>query len=339
MIDPAGKARLGRSRVEVCRLGFGSAPLGGLLRATSEDDASTAVDAALAAGLTYFDTAPQYGGGLAELRLGQALRRISRDRIVISSKVGKLVRPLTGDAPSTPGFVGAPPHEIVYDYSYDGVKRSLDASLERLGTDRVDILLIHDINRKYHGERVHERCEEAIAGACKALSDLRRQGVIGAFGPATKDLDIACTFVERADVDCVMLPARLTLLDQSANDELIPLCARRGVSILAAAPFDSGILATGPVVGATYDYQPASDAILRRAQQLARSCEDFGIPLPAAALQFPLRIAQVASVVTGMRSAKEVEANLGLVKQKIPGTFWDAILRLSRLNDASYGGL
>jgi D-threo-aldose 1-dehydrogenase len=325
VIDPIQKVRLGRSRVEVCRLGFGSAPLGGLLRATSDDDAAAAVDAALGAGLTYFDTAPQYGGGMAERRLGQALRRVPRDRVTISSKIGKLVRQLVANVPATAGFIGAPPHEIAYDYSYDGVRRSLDASLQRLETDHIDILLIHDINRKYHGERVYERCEEAIAGACKALTELRGQGVIGAFGPATKDLDIACTFVERVDVDCVMLPARLTLLDQSARDELIPICTRRGVSLLAAAPFDSGILATGPVPGATYDYEPASDSVLARARQIEDSCAKVGIPLPATALQFPLRHPQVASVVTGMRTAQEVAANLALVKQEIPETLWSSI--------------
>ena len=210
--------RVGKSRVEVCRLGFGSAPLGGLLRETSEQDATSAVAAAREAGLSYFDTAPQYGGGLSEQRLGHALQNVKRDDIVVSTKIGKLIVPLAAASAPTI-FVGAPPHEIVYDYSYDGVRRSLDASLKRLNLSRVDILLIHDVNRKYHGERVHERCEEATTGACKALVELREQGMIGAFGPATKDLDIACAIVKRVDVDCVMVPARLTLLDQSARAE------------------------------------------------------------------------------------------------------------------------
>jgi D-threo-aldose 1-dehydrogenase len=326
MIDPTARVQLGRSGVEVCRLGFGSAPLGGLLRATSEQDAGAAVSAALAAGLTYFDTAPQYGGGLAEQRLGQGLRAAMRDAIVVSTKVGKLVRLISGAPAQAVGFIGAPTHEIVYDYSYDGVMRSLEASLARLGIDRVEILLIHDVNRKYHGERVHERLEQAIAGACKALSALRARGVIGAFGTATKDLDIACAFVERSDLDCVMLPARYTLIDQSACDALIPACRRRNVSILAAAPFDSGILATGPIAGATYDYQPASAEILEKVRSIATVCERFGVPLPAAALQFPLRDAAVASVVTGMRSAPEVGRNIELLRYPIPEAFWEAMI-------------
>jgi D-threo-aldose 1-dehydrogenase len=338
MIDPLAKAPLGQSRVEVCRLGFGSAPLGGLLRETLEAEAAAAVGAALAAGLSYFDTAPQYGGGLAETRLGSALRGRPRDQIVVSTKIGKLVRPIAGAPPQTVGFIGAPAHQIDYDYSYDGVLRSLQESLNRLGISRIDFLLIHDVNRKYHGDRVHERLEQAVAGACKALAELRAQRVIGAFGPATKDLDIACAFVERVDVDCVMLPARFTLLDQSACDQLIPLCQGRGIAILAAAPFDSGILATGPVPGATYDYQPASPAILDRVRRIVKVCREFDVALPAAAMQFPLRHPSVASVVTGMRTAAEVATNLSLLRAPIPGEFWRALVRPGLLRpDAAVG--
>jgi D-threo-aldose 1-dehydrogenase len=335
--DPGTKARLGRSRVEVCRLGFGSAPLGGLLRETLEQDAADALAAALAAGLTYFDTAPQYGGGLAERRLGAALQKLPRERITVSTKVGKLIRPLAQAPAPASMFKGAPAFDVVYDYSYDGTLRSLEASLARLGLDRVDIVLIHDVNRKYHGERVHERLEEAVAGACRALIRMREQGVIGAFGCATKDLDIACSFLERSDIDCLMLPARYTLLDQSAREELLPACVRRGVSVLAAAPFDSGILATGAVPGATYDYQPARQAIRERVEAIAALCAECGIPLAAAALQFPLRHPAVASVVTGMRSPGEVETNLDLMRRPVPEAFWTklAALPASRTGAAS----
>jgi D-threo-aldose 1-dehydrogenase len=319
--------QLGRSSVQVSRLGFGSAPLGGLLRETLAEDAAVAVATALDAGLCHFDTAPQYGGGLAERRLGAALGKASRERFVLSSKVGKIVV-LKPDAPAqTVGFIGAPAHEIVYDYSYDGVRRSLEASLNRLGLARVDIVFIHDINRKYHGDRVHERLEEALAGACKALADLRRQGIIRAFGPATKDLDIACAFAERADIDCLMLPARYTLLDQSAAGALLPLCLERGISVLAAAPFDSGILATGAIAGATYDYQPASAEVLSKVREIEAHCARFDIPIAAAALQFPLQHPAVASVVTGMRSAAEVRQNLELMRLPIPAEFWSTLQR------------
>ena len=325
MIEPTARVRLGRTALHVSRLGFGSAPLGGLLRATSDQDAAAAVETALAAGLSHFDTAPQYGGGLAEQRLGAALRKVARDRFVVSTKIGKIVRLTSNAPPQTVGFVGAPGHEILYDYSYDGVRRSLDASFERLGVDRVDIVFIHDVNRKYHAERVHERLEEALGGACKALAALRDQGVIKAFGPATKDVDIAAAFVERADIDCLMLPARYTMLDHSAAETLLPACLARGVAVVAAAPFDSGILATGAVAGATYDYQPASVDVMSRVKAIEALCARFQVPIAAAALQFPLQHPAIASVVTGMRSASEVRQNLQLMRTPVPADFWPAL--------------
>ncbi len=325
MIEPTATMRVGRTSAEISRLGFGTAPLGGLLRETSDGDAADAVEAALAAGLCHFDTAPQYGGGLSERRLGTALSKIAGDRFVLSSKVGKIVQ-LKPDAPAQiTGFVGAPAHDILYDYSYDGVRRSLDESLKRLGLDRVDILFIHDVNRKYHGARVHERLAEALTGACKALAELRSQGVIKAFGPATKDIDIACAFVERADVDCLMLPARYTMLNQSAADALFPMCLARGVSAIAAAPFDSGILATGAVDGATYDYAPAPPGIIARVKAIEALCARFQVPIAAAALQFPLRHPAVISVVTGMRSASEVRQNIELMRLPIEEEFWSRL--------------
>jgi len=259
---------------------------------------------------------------MSERRLGSVLRQVDRNRIVVSTKVGKIVRLRPNSPAQSVGFVGAPAHDIEYDYSHDGARRSLDASLERLGLDRVDIVLIHDVNRKYHGSHVHERLEEALAGACKALMDLRRQGVIKAFGPATKDIDIACAFVEHADVDCVMLPARYTLLDQTGAEKLLPRCLERRISVLAAAPFDSGILASGAVEGATYDYQLAPGPIIEKAKAIEALCARYKIPLAAAALQFPLRHAAVTSVVTDMRSAGEVRQNLELMRIPIDEGFW-----------------
>ena len=325
-IEPTDRVRLGRTAVEVCRLGFGSAPLGGLLRETSGEDAAAAVQAAFDAGLGYFDTAPQYGGGLAERRLGEALRGRPRAGFVLSTKVGKLVTPAgPGESARTGPFVGAPSHAIAYDYSYDGALRSLDESLRRLGTDRVDILLIHDVNRKYHGARVMERFEEARAGACRALRRLRDEGVIRAFGPALNDVDVSLRFVRETDADCIMLPRRYTLLDRSAEAELLPLCRERGVGVLVAAPFDSGILATGAVPGATYDYRPAAPEVVRAVEGIERVCAAFGVPLRAAALQFPFRHPAVASVVAGMRSRSEVEASVAAMRVAIPGDLWAAL--------------
>jgi D-threo-aldose 1-dehydrogenase len=327
LIDPAERVPLGRSGLSVSRLGFGSAPLGGLFRATSGADARAAVDAAWSAGLRYFDTAPQYGSGLAEQRLGAALRGRARDSYVLSSKVGKLLRDAgTGISPSAL-FKEALQRDVVFDYSYDGTLRSLAESLERLGLSHIDVLLIHDVNRKYHGDQVNARLDEALAGACRALARLRDERVIGAFGPALNEVDIALRFVAEADVDCVMLPARYTLLDQSAARELLPACAARDVGVLIAAPFDSGILATGARPDAPYNYAPAAADVLDRVARLEAVCARFDVPLAAVALQFPLRHPAVTSVVTGMRSAGEVDANLSLIRMRLPGELWGELQR------------
>lgn len=323
MIDPVERVPLGRREVWVSRLGFGSAPLGGLLRETSAADAQDAVDAAWEAGLRSFDTAPQYGGGLAEQRLGAALACRPRTELTLSSKVGKLIVLDAGAPPSI--FAGASPHRIAYDYSYDGVMRSLEASFRRTGLGRFDIVLIHDVNRKYHGDRVLARLDEALAGACRALRSLREQGVIGAYGPAGNEIDITLRFVREADIDCLMLPGRFTLLDRSAAAELLPSCQARGIGVLLAAPFESGILATGAVPGATFSYAPADPAVLRRVVVLAGLCRAYGIPLAAASLQFPLRHPAITSVVAGMRSRAEVEANLALMRTPIPQALWDVL--------------
>jgi D-threo-aldose 1-dehydrogenase len=329
MSDPTARTRLGRSRIEISRLGFGSAPLGGLLRETREDDALDAVRTALAQGLRYFDVAPQYGGGLAERRLGQALRDVPRDSYVLSTKVGKIVEDVPDGAAATTGFVGAAPHLITYDYSYDGVMRSFEASLDRLGLDRVDILLIHDVNRKYHGEQVMLRFEEAKAGACRALVKLRDEGVIAAFGPALNEVDVALRFVRETDVDCIMLPRRYTPLDSSSAAELLPLCKSKQVGVLVAAPFDSGILATGAVPSATYNYQPAAPEILARVKAIETLCDEFGVPLQAVALQYALQNDAVTSVVTGMRSGQEVSQNIASMRVPIPPDFWARLVSIS----------
>ncbi len=325
MADPVARAPLGRTQVNVSRLGFGSTGLGGLFRASSDADAVATIDAAWEAGLRHYDTAPQYGSGLAESRVGLGLQPRPRGEFVLSTKIGKLLRPV---AKAPDGiFVGAPPFEVTYDYSYDGAMRSLEASLKRLGVARVDVLLIHDVNRKYHGARVMERLDEALAGACRALAKLRDEGVIGAFGPALNEVDVNLQFAARAPIDCIMLPARYTLLDQSAANELLPLCAQRKISVMVAAPFDSGILATGAVIGATYNYQPATPEILARVAKIERVCRDHGVALAAAALQFPLRHPAIANVVTGMRTPGEVAQNLALMRADIPDALWATLAR------------
>lgn len=326
MSNASEQVAVGRAGLRVCRLGFGCAPLGGLLRQTTEQDAHAAVHAALSAGLRYFDVAPQYGGGMAERRLGAALRPVPRDEVVLSSKVGKLIEAMPeGSGHGQSIFVGAPSHRIAYDYSFDGTMRSLDASLERLGTSRLDIVLIHDINRKYHGDDVMRRLNEALSGACRALRRLREQGAIGAYGCALNEIDVALRFVDDGAVDCIMLPQRYTLLDRSAESRLLPRCIAADVKVLVAGPFDSGILATGAVPDATYNYQPAPSGIMAQVRAMESVCRDFGVPLRAAALQFPLRHPVVASVVTGMRSPGEVNDNVAAMSLDIAEDLWPAL--------------
>ena len=319
MTDGAEIVRLGRTNLTVTRLGVGGTPLGNLFREEEDGRLASALERAWASGLRYFDTAPQYGSGLSERRLGNMLAKKPRDSFVLSTKVGKLLVPSSSGRPPAGIFANGLPFDIAYDYSFDGTLRSISESLDRLGLSRIDIVLIHDVNRKYHGESgVWQRFAEARDGACRALRRLREEGVIGAYGSATKDLDVNLRYLAETDIDCIMQPARYTLLDRSAGEELFPRCVEKGVSVLIAGAFDSGILATGPVAGATYDYQPAPADVLVRAGRMEAACASHGVPLAAAALQFPLSHPAVASVVTGVRSAAEVDANLALMRTPIP---------------------
>jgi D-threo-aldose 1-dehydrogenase len=288
-------------------------------------DAGTAVQAALAAGVTYFDTAPLYGHGLSEHRLGEALREVPRDTFVLSTKVGRLLRPARGAQPSDGLFANALPFDYVYDYSRDGTRRSLEDSLQRLGLARVDIALIHDVVPRWHGADYERRFRESMEGAYPALAELRAAGVVRAIGVGVKDWDVCLRYLGAGDFDCVMLAGQYTLLCQDALAELLPHCARAGVDVLLAAPFNSGILATGAVPDARYFYQPASPEILARTRRLETVCRRHGVTLAAAALQFPLAHAAVASVVAGARSRAEVDGNVELVRRPIPPAFWQEL--------------
>jgi len=244
----------------------------------------------------------------------------------LSTKVGRLLQPVAGG--SAPGVCsGASPFEIAFDYSYDGTLRSLEQSLQRLGTNVVDIVLIHDVNRRWQGDLVEQRYREAMEGAHRALCDLRAAGTIKAFGVGVNDCDILLRFAADGDFDCFMLAGRYTLLDHTALDRLMPECARRGISVLMAAPFNSGILATGARPGATFFYAEAGHEIVERTRRIEAVCARHHIAIAAAALQFPLAHPAVASVVTGMRSKEEVVANLAHCHATISPDFWDELKR------------
>jgi D-threo-aldose 1-dehydrogenase len=301
--------------VLVNELGFGSAAIGGLYKATTETEAKNAIDSAWAAGIRYFDTAPHYGLGLSESRLGAALKVRPRADFVISTKVGRLLVPNANPQGTdiASGFDVPDDLERVNDYSRDGVHRSLEASLARLDLDRVDIVFIHDPD---------EFVEQALREALPALIELRDQKVVGAIGVGMNQWEALHRFVLECDLDVVMVAGRWTLLDRSALP-LLEACDQRGVSVLSAAPFNSGILASASLGDeVTFNYLKAPQHTVAAARRLAAVCERYGTTLPAAALQFPLRHESVAAVVTGMRSGTEVEEDVELFMSTIPEDAW-----------------
>jgi D-threo-aldose 1-dehydrogenase len=304
---------LGRSGATVSRIGLGTAPLAGLFSAVGDEQATATLDAAWTAGLRYFDTAPHYGAGLAERRLGTFLADTGRPRaeFTVSTKVGRLLVP--GDAAlGDEAFHGDRGLVRVRDYSAEGVYRSLAESLERSGLEAFDTVLIHDPD---------DHWEEAVTGAYPALARLRDQGAVRAIGAGMNQTAMLTRFVTETDLDCVLVAGRYSLLDRSAAEVLLPLCAEREVGVLVGGVFNSGILAD-PSPGATYDYAPASDDVLRRARSLAERCAAHGVPLAAAALQFPLRHPAVTGVVLGARSPLEVTENIAHAAAKIPAELW-----------------
>jgi D-threo-aldose 1-dehydrogenase len=297
---------------------LGCAPLGNLFSAVSEEDAAATIDAAWDAGVRLFDTAPLYGNGLSERRLGATLATRPRDEYVLSTKVGRLLRePLAGAALDTI-FADAPQLDPVFAYSRDAVLRSIDESLVRLGLDRIDIVHVHDPDD-------HE--DEALAGAFPTLIELRDQGVIGAVGCGMNQWQMLDRFVDRVDLDCVLLAGRYSLLDRSGAEVLLPHCAERGVGVVLGGVFNSGLLAD-PHHNTTYDYASAPDALVARAQAMARACSENGVSLTAAALQFALRHPAVSAVVVGARSADEISADVAAAAAPIPDDLWDTLAAL-----------
>lgn len=304
--------------VQLPVLGFGAAPIGNLYRQVPEQDAVDAVTAAWEGGIRYFDTAPHYGLGLSERRLGIVLAGQDRSSYVLSTKVGRLLRPNPSpQGTDTEGFDVPDDLYRVRDYSRDGVLRSIEESLKRLGTDRIDIVYIHDPDDYW---------TEAIEGAAPALTALRDEGVIGAWGAGMNQSHMLHRFVTETDIDVVMLAGRYTLLEQGAAAGLLPACLERQVGVVNVGVFNSGLLSKErPAPDATYNYAPAPPELLDRANLLADICESHGTTLPAAALQFPYRHHAVTSVVLGMRTPDQVKQNLDLAAQTVPESLWDEL--------------
>jgi D-threo-aldose 1-dehydrogenase len=313
---PQRLRRLGTSPVFVTELSLGGAAIGNLFSAVDDVTARATVDAAWDGGIRTFDTAPHYGLGLSERRLGDALRHRPRDDYVVCTKVGRLLAPASPPYQRDPGGFAVPAtHSRVLDFTGDGVRRSLTDSLDRLGLDQVDIALIHDPDD--HGE-------QALREAYPALEQLRSQGCVRAIGVGMNQAEMLTRFVTDTDIDLVLIAGRYTLLDQSAADTLLPAALDRGVSVIAGGVFNSGVLAA-PRAGATYEYEAAPDSLLARARALEAACAQFGVPLRAAAARFPLRHPAVASVLIGARSAAEITDAMRLRELEIPEALWDAL--------------
>jgi D-threo-aldose 1-dehydrogenase len=328
MITAAAPVRIGRTNLFAPRVGLGTAVLGNFQQAISDDDAVAVIEQALADGVRYLDTAPLYGHGLAEQRVGRAIAKTPRENLIVSTKVGRLLRE---DAPrddsqyvdGVPYYLDVPSTGPVWDFSYDGIRRSVEESLQRLGIDRVDVLHLHDPD---------EHLAEAGSTAYRALHDLRAEGMVQAIGAGMNNSRPLAELVRECDLDVVLLAGRYTLLDQSAMNDLIPLCEQRGVSVVIGGVLNSGIL-VDPAPGAHFNYRPADDDILAKASAIQAICRKYEVPMAAAALQFPLAHPRVCTVLVGPRTIDELQTDLSLFDVEIPPRLWADLRRDALLDD------
>ncbi len=311
--------------IQFTEIGFGAAPLGNLYRAISEKEAQDTLIAAWKAGIRYFDTSPQYGLGLSETRLNHFFRGKPRDKYVLSTKVGRRLKVVPPDKRLGIGkFFDVPSRGEIYDYTYDGVMRSLEDSLERLGLDRVDIVYVHDLDVYTHGSQAtrDRYIEELMKSGYRALAEMRDQKVIKAFGAGVNEWEACQILAERGDFDLFLLAGRYTLLEQTALDSFLPLCEKRGIGIVLGAPYNSGILASGAKPGAFYNYSPAPKEILKRVAEIEKIVKKHRVKLPEAALRFPLVHPTVVSIIPGAQRPAEVTLNMRTLAKKIPKALW-----------------
>ena len=323
---------LGRSGLRVSILGFGCAPLGDLYDLLDDDVALNAIAAAARAGVTLFDVAPLYGRGLAEHRLGTVLKRLARDSFVLSTKVGRWLKPAPG-GPTTPTRArGGLSFDVMIDYSYDGTMRAFEQSLHRLALPSVDIALIHDVDVWTHGDAIEDRFKEAMNGAYRALDELRRAGVVKAIGVGVNESAMCVRFARAGDIDAVLLAGRYSLLEQPALADFLPLALEKGIGVMLGGVFNSGILATGAVEGAKYNYRPAPAEILDRVRRIDKVCASHGVALPVAAMQFALGHPAVSSLVIGAVAPAEVMRNVAALTEPVPGSLWAELKRQGLLD-------
>lgn len=330
---PLPVRRLGRTTVEVTALGFGAAALGNLYRVVPDAAAAQTVRAALDGGIAYVDTAPHYGQGLSERRVGAILGPLVPHATVVSTKVGRVLKPIPAPPPGTErhGFVDGDPFEPHFDYSYDGVRQSFEASLKRLGREHIDILLAHDLGADTHGAEAADHMKAFLDGGLRAMAELKDSGRIRAIGLGVNEWQVCDEVLRHADLDLVLLAGRYTLLEQSPLDRFLPLCQARGVAVIAGGPYNSGVL-TG---GTHYNYAAVPPEVAARVKALEAVCAAHGVALAAAALQFPLAHPCVASVIPGMASKAEVESNLARFATVIPPALWHDLKSQNLLHEAA----
>jgi D-threo-aldose 1-dehydrogenase len=312
-----GVRKSGGNAIALPPIGFGG---GSAFCSVGEDEAARLLSYACASGFRYFDTAPFYGQGLSELRFGATLRGLPRGSFLLSSKAGRLLT--RSPAAAAPGKL---PFEVVYDYSYDGVMRSLEDSWKRLGMDRIDIVYLHDCSPTWRKERFEDDFRTAVQGGYRALDELRSAGTIGAIGVGIKDWEICLRFARAVDLDLVMLAGGYTLLDHASLEEFLPYCSQNGIAVVLASPFNSGILAVGSSAAATYSYQPPPPGILERVRRLEAVCGRHRVPLGAAAIQFPLGHRAITTIVAGFTRKSEVDTNLAWLRMPVPPDLWSEL--------------
>jgi D-threo-aldose 1-dehydrogenase len=333
------KRRVGKTKLEVTTLGLGGAPMGGFRATISDAEAVALCDAAYEGGVRYFDTSPFYGYGRSELRMGAALRNRPREEFVLSTKVGRILHALKPGEKKPADFRdnGLPGFSPVFDYTYDGVMRSLEHSHLRLGLAKIDIALIHDVDFWTIKDRklLDERFKTVMDGGFKALDELRKAGVIGAIGVGINESDTSLRFIKAGDFDCMLLAGRYTLLEQGGLEEFLPECARRRVSVILGGPYNSGILTGGVKPGATHDYAAAPAPLIEKAQKIEAVCQRHGVELGAAAMQFPLFHPALCSVIPGALSTAEVKQNIARLSARIPAELWSELKREKLLDPSA----
>jgi D-threo-aldose 1-dehydrogenase len=321
-MKPDQKRKFGRVDLDVTAFSFGTAPIGNIFTSISEEVTAAMVETAWDAGIRYYDTAPMYGHGLAELRTGQTLRWKKRDDFVLSSKVGRLLRPAKRETIDFTPWNNAAPFTIEFDYSYDGTMRAVEDSLQRMALERIDILFIHDIDRFTRGDEQPAVFAEAMDGCYRALDRLRTEGAVKAIGVGVNEWEVCQAALEQRDVDCFLLAGRYTLLEQDSLDTFLPLCEQRGAAVVVGGGFNSGILATGTTRGAKYNYAPAPYDIIQKVGKIEKVCAAYDVPLPAAALQFVVAHPAIPTFCAGTRTVTQLKQNLALFDHPIPADFW-----------------